>query len=147
MATGMCTEFYYFLIAIYCAGGTYSTTLTLAGGFMGHSIRVYIIILFLSQNALGRIFFKNLTPLNERFFVVWYTADKRLIKEQEYRMLHGYSMPIDPPSDARFFMIYSLDISNNRLTADMIRLLDGKEYRIKKGENRLLLWDIPQVVY
>lgn len=114
---------------------------------MGNYKKILIIALCMSQCMFGRIFFKNLTPLHERFFIAWYTADKTLLREQEYKMLHGYSTPVDPPSNARFFMIYSLDISNNRLTADMIRLLDGKEYRIKKGENRLLLWDIPQVVY
>lgn len=108
---------------------------------------VSIIAFFLSTSACGRIFFKNLTPLSEQFFIAWYSTDKILLKEEKFKMLHGYSTPVDPPRDARFFMIYSLDISNNRLTADMIRLLDGKEYRIKKGENRLLLWDIPQVVY
>lgn len=107
-----------------------------------------LIALLSSIGADARIFFKNVTPLREQYFIVWYTADeKRVISEQPYKLLHGYSVPVDPPSDARFFMIYSLDVNNNRLTADMIRLLDGKEYTVRLGPDRLLVWDLPQVQY
>lgn len=91
----------------------------------------------------ARISFKNLTPLREQFYIVWYTGDKILISEQFYKLLHGYSIPIDPPANARFFMIYSLDVSNNRLTADMLRIMDGKEYTIHLLPGRLMLWDTP----